>query len=249
MMRLRRFRRQLQAHVQTTARSTPSRPRGDPARAQQPRSRADAPVRAANLRRAVARWRSARRSHLPATDRDSPRRELPPAHPHGRRRRAGHGRAARDQQGAARQRAVHGHRAAGSVLARQSLSTSRASSSGGHVTLPADVDDAVRQAGASCLVLITKHRGRCSPSRSTTGSSAAASSKGSASTSTLSIGCSDERDRPSAPLGFLAPFVYVDVTLVDVASHASPAPDHHHRLGDDHRRPDSAKGAAVPGTR
>jgi len=90
--------------------------------------------------------------------------------------------------------------------------------SGGHVTLPADVEEAVRQAGASCLVLITKHR---ADARLRVRDGFIGSGKLEGLGFYLdTVHRMRDGDTAERTVGFLAPFAYVDVTLVDVASHA-----------------------------
>jgi hypothetical protein len=87
---------------------------------------------------------------------------------------------------------------------------------GDHVQLPPDLDAAIQAAQATRLVLITKHRGdaRLRVSNGLIGSG-----------KIEGLGFyldTDHHIRDSANLevvGFLAPFVYVDVTLVDTGSH------------------------------
>jgi hypothetical protein len=89
---------------------------------------------------------------------------------------------------------------------------------GDHVRLPADIETAVTQEKASKLVLITKHR---SEARLAVQSGFIGNGK------IEGLGFYVDSyhrleavDNPGGTVGFLSPFVYVDVTLVDVASHA-----------------------------
>ncbi len=89
---------------------------------------------------------------------------------------------------------------------------------GDQVKLPADIETALTQEKASKLVLITKHRAEA---RLAVKSGFIGNGK------IEGLGFYvdsyhrlDDADNPEHTVGFLSPFVYVDVTLVDVASHA-----------------------------
>jgi hypothetical protein len=88
--------------------------------------------------------------------------------------------------------------------------------SGGHVTLPAEIDAAVRREGATTLVLITKHHGEARLQL-------ADGYLGSGKIEGLgfymnTIQRLKTRETGAHSIGYLAPFVYVDVALVDVAT-------------------------------
>ena len=88
--------------------------------------------------------------------------------------------------------------------------------SGSHVTLPAEIAAAVQREGAARLVLVTKHHGDARL-QGTGGSVGSGKLDG--------LGYyvdtdSHTRDVDAAvqPVGFIAPFVYVDVSLIDLAT-------------------------------
>ncbi len=88
--------------------------------------------------------------------------------------------------------------------------------SGDHVTLPAEMDAAVHREGATTLVLITKHRGeaRLHVYQGYIGSGKIDGLGFYVDTDTrLQVHETGER-----AVGFLAPFVYIDVWLIDVAT-------------------------------
>lgn len=89
---------------------------------------------------------------------------------------------------------------------------------GDQVRLPADIETAVVQVKASKLVLITKHRAEA---RLAVNSGFIGNGKIEGLGFYVdSIHRLPDADNVEHTVGFLAPFVYVDVTLVDVASHA-----------------------------
>lgn len=88
--------------------------------------------------------------------------------------------------------------------------------SGSHVTLPAEIDAAVHREGASTPVLVTKHRGEA---RLHVADGFVGSGKLSGLGYYLDTNQELEtRDTQVHSLGYLAPFVYVDVNLIDVAT-------------------------------
>ena len=88
--------------------------------------------------------------------------------------------------------------------------------SGDHVTLPAEIDAAVHREGATTLVLVTKHHGQA---RLQVADGFIGSGKLSGLGYYLDTNQQLEtRDTQMHSVGYLAPFVYVDVNLVDVAT-------------------------------
>ena len=87
---------------------------------------------------------------------------------------------------------------------------------GDHVTLPAEIDAAVRREGVTTLVLITKHRGeaRLEVQNGYIGSGKIEGLGFYMNT----IKRMKEHETGVRSIGYLAPFVYVDVALVDVAT-------------------------------
>jgi hypothetical protein len=88
--------------------------------------------------------------------------------------------------------------------------------SGSRVTLPPEIDAAVRREGATTLLLVTKHQGEAHLQ-------AWNDKLGSGRISGLGFYLDGNkwirnRDTNLSSLGYLAPFVYVDVSVVDVAS-------------------------------
>jgi hypothetical protein len=88
--------------------------------------------------------------------------------------------------------------------------------SGDHVTLPAEIDAAVRREGATTLVLLTKRRAEASL-KVQDGHMAGGKLEG--------LGFyvdankhMKNRETGVRSIGFLAPFVYVDLSLIDVAT-------------------------------
>lgn len=89
--------------------------------------------------------------------------------------------------------------------------------SGNHVKLPADVDAAIAEAKAGKLVLITKHR---ADARLQVWHGFIGSGKIEGLGFYLdTVHRVPDADSTARLIGFLAPFVYIDVTLVDTASH------------------------------
>ena len=89
--------------------------------------------------------------------------------------------------------------------------------SGNKVKLPADIETAVAQEKASKLVLITKHRAEA---RLAVNSGFIGNGKIEGLGFYVdSVHRLEDADNAERTVGFLSPFVYVDVTLVDVASH------------------------------
>ena len=88
---------------------------------------------------------------------------------------------------------------------------------GDQVRLPADIESAVTQAKASRLVMITKHRGEAHL-KTKHGFIGSGKIEGLGFYVDTIHRIRDE-DITDRNVGFLAPFVYVDVTLVDTASH------------------------------
>lgn len=88
--------------------------------------------------------------------------------------------------------------------------------SGSHVTLPAEIDAAIHREGATTLVLITKHR---SEARLQVADGYIGSGKIEGLGFYLNINKRMKvRETGVRSVGFLAPFVYVDVWLIDVAT-------------------------------
>ena len=88
---------------------------------------------------------------------------------------------------------------------------------GDQVRLPADIETAVAQAKASRLVLITKHRGEAHlKTKHGFVGNGKIEGLGFYLDTVHRIHDEDITDRT---VGFIAPFVYIDVTLVDTASH------------------------------
>ena len=88
--------------------------------------------------------------------------------------------------------------------------------SGDRVTLPAEIDAAVHREGASTLVLVTKHHGEARLQ-------VADGFIGSGKLSGLGYYLDTNKhlrsiDKGVRSVGYLAPFVYVDVNLIDVAT-------------------------------
>ena len=88
--------------------------------------------------------------------------------------------------------------------------------SGSHVTLPAEIDAAVHREGAAMLVLVTKHHGDARLK-------VADGFIGSGKLDGLGFYLDTNQDLRTvetnvSSIGYLAPFVYVDVNLVDVAT-------------------------------
>lgn len=88
--------------------------------------------------------------------------------------------------------------------------------SGDHVTLPAEMDAAVRREGATTLVLITKHHGeaRMLVQQGYIGSGKIEGLGFYVDTNTHM----QAQETGERSVGFLAPFVYIDVWLIDVAT-------------------------------
>jgi hypothetical protein len=87
---------------------------------------------------------------------------------------------------------------------------------GDHVSLPAEIDAAVRREGAGLLVLVTKRRGEA---RMKVGDGYLGGGK------LVGLGyyidtqmAMQNSDTGVQAMGFLAPYVYIDVSLVDLAS-------------------------------
>ncbi len=88
--------------------------------------------------------------------------------------------------------------------------------SGSHVTLPAEVDAAVRREGATQLVLVTRHRG---DARLRMADGYVGSGKIDGLGFYLDTEMqTEQRQTQVRSVGYIAPFVYVDVSLVDLAS-------------------------------
>ena len=88
--------------------------------------------------------------------------------------------------------------------------------SAGRVTLPAEIDAAVHREGAASLLLVTKHRGdaRMQVREGRIGSGRV-EGLGFYLDGTTEL---ENRDTRKRALGFIAPFVYVYVALIDVAT-------------------------------
>jgi hypothetical protein len=88
--------------------------------------------------------------------------------------------------------------------------------SGSHVNLPAEVDAAVRREGATQLVLVTKHRG---DARLRMADGYVGSGKIDGLGFYLDTELkTEQRQTEVRSVGYIAPFVYVDVSLVDLAT-------------------------------
>jgi hypothetical protein len=88
--------------------------------------------------------------------------------------------------------------------------------SGDQVTLPAEIDAAVRREGASMLVLVTRHHGEAHMQSFN-------NKLGSGRIDGLGFYVDgnkwiDNRDMGTTSQGYIAPFVYIDVSLVDLAT-------------------------------
>ena len=87
---------------------------------------------------------------------------------------------------------------------------------GGHVRLPHEIDEAVHRENASTLVLLTKHRGEAQLAvRDGHLSGGKLEGLGFYIDTNMLM---ESADKQHHSYGFIAPFVYVDVSLVDVAS-------------------------------
>lgn len=88
--------------------------------------------------------------------------------------------------------------------------------SANRVTLPAEIDAAVHREGAAALLLVTKHRGdaRMQVMEGKIGSGRV-EGLGFYLDGTTEL---ENRETKKRALGFIAPFVYVDVALIDVAT-------------------------------
>jgi len=89
--------------------------------------------------------------------------------------------------------------------------------SGDHVTLPAEIDAAVRREGATRLVLLTKHRGEGRLKLLDGGDMDGGKLEGIGFYIDANKRMKDQETGVRS-VGFLAPFVYIDVSLIDVAS-------------------------------
>lgn len=87
---------------------------------------------------------------------------------------------------------------------------------GDHVTLPAEIDAAVHREGASTLVLVTKHRG---DARLQVADGVIGSGKLDGLGYYLDTNKHlRNREKGVRSIGYIAPYVYVDVNLIDVAT-------------------------------
>ncbi len=102
---------------------------------------------------------------------------------------------------------------------------------GNQVKLPADIDAAIAQAKAGTLVLITKHRADARL-RVRQGYIGSGKLEGLGFYVDTVHHLRDAENTRAT--GFLAPFVYIDVTLVDTASHTIIGQEDDHRIGDRH---------------